>query len=269
MKKFLIVCGDSYCDPTFRSGGHPDLDVSWPKWPEMLAEEWGMDIINLSQAGQGNEFIYSRLQDTIMNIKDKSRIGMVIPAWSQVHRWDWQVSKGHQSWKHANSKFSWVSDRIQGQGDLIGWMRKSCRHFLALQILCERYDIPYMQFGMIHPYQNFLGGLKPTENQMVELGLTDDDGMEYPFGSKAGDEKKIHRVISEYSKVIDMEKFPGWPLDQKIGGYTLNYEVIGWNQIEELPWVISKIDQHPNAKGQVKLKDWIKLKVEIVYDGLG
>ena len=63
-----------------------------------------------------------------------------------------------------------------------------------------------MQFGMIHPYQNFLGGLKPTENQMVELGLTDDDGMEYPFGSKAGDEKKIHRVISEYNKVIDMEK---------------------------------------------------------------
>lgn len=38
MKK-LIVSGCSWCDTKFESVFHPELDCSWPKWPEMLAEK--------------------------------------------------------------------------------------------------------------------------------------------------------------------------------------------------------------------------------------
>ena len=40
MKKTLLVSGDSYTDPNWLSEFHPELDTSWPKWPEILAKNW-------------------------------------------------------------------------------------------------------------------------------------------------------------------------------------------------------------------------------------
>ena len=39
MKKILLVSGDSYTDPNWLSEFHPELDTSWPKWPEIVAKE--------------------------------------------------------------------------------------------------------------------------------------------------------------------------------------------------------------------------------------
>ena len=77
MRKKLIVAGDSCSDLTFRSAPHPEMDTSWPKWPEILAKKLDMKLICLGSSGQGNEYIYSSLQDTIENIKDKKRCIML------------------------------------------------------------------------------------------------------------------------------------------------------------------------------------------------
>jgi len=268
-KKILIVGGDSWSDKTFRSSCYPDMDVSWPKWPELLAKKWNMEIINLSRGGQGNEFIYSAIQDTIMNIEDKSKIGMVIGSWSQVSRYDYQITEGHAEWAHTNARYSWWSERVQPAGDLMGWLRKSIRNFLGLQIMCERYDIPYMQFCMVHPYRNFLNGLKPTEGEVFLEGLDwEKDAMKYP-GNKQKDEKNILRILSEHEHLIDIEKFIGWPMASELGGFILNNAILGKAKKDKLPWIIDKLDEHPNAKGQVKLMEWIKTKAENIYDGLG
>ena len=42
MKKILIASGCSYTDNQFRSASHPEMDTSWPKWPEIVAEELDM-----------------------------------------------------------------------------------------------------------------------------------------------------------------------------------------------------------------------------------
>ena len=271
MKKILIVSGDSFSDPDFRSGAHPDMDVSWPKWPELLAEKWDMKLINLSQAGSGNEYIYSRLQDIIMKIQNKSKIGMVIASWSQAHRWDYQICMGHKSYWDSNMRWSWENERVQPKGDIIGWMRKSIRNYLALQILCERYDLPYIQFSMMHPYINFLNGLWPTENDITFRGKDYiKDKMKYP-GKRKKDEAILSRLLNETSRIIDIEKFPGWPLAIQHGGYALTHEILkyGTTWEQEKQWVISELDQHPNAKGQEKICEFIKEKSENIYDGLG
>jgi hypothetical protein len=268
MKKLLIVCGDSYCDTSFRSGAHPEMDVSWPKWPELLAEKWDMDIINLSNSGSGNEYIYSRLQNEILSMEDKSRIGMVIPAWTQINRLDYQISRGHIAWKDTNNRYSWHSKRINGNGDLQFWARKSLRLIMSFQILCERHDIPYMQFGMLHPYRQFLEGLQPTENE-VFAGAPEGECTPFPFGDPEKSNSNVLRIYKEYDKLIDKEKFPGWPLTKELGGYTLEYKLLGWGTTNEKDWVISNIDAHPNAKGQERLMEWIKKQVEVVYDRLG
>ena len=61
MKKILIVSGDSFSDKHFQTMIHPELDTSWPKWPEMLAEKLDMDCINLGRCGAGNDYIYETL----------------------------------------------------------------------------------------------------------------------------------------------------------------------------------------------------------------
>ena len=88
MKKILLVSGCSYTTHNFISVMHPDLDgLSWPKWPELLANKLDMECVNLAYSGAGNEFIYSSLFDYITT-NDTSNIGLVIAAWSQNQRKD-------------------------------------------------------------------------------------------------------------------------------------------------------------------------------------
>ena len=63
MKKILLVAGCSYSNEKFSSVHHPDLDVSWPKWPQLLAEKLDMQLVNLSESGAGQEYIYSNIID--------------------------------------------------------------------------------------------------------------------------------------------------------------------------------------------------------------
>ena len=77
--KKLIVSGCSYTDSL------TGADTSLPVWPELLSKKLKMDCINLGKAGQGNEYIYSTLIDTV--IKEKN-IGLVIAMWSEFQRLD-------------------------------------------------------------------------------------------------------------------------------------------------------------------------------------
>ena len=57
------------------------MDFDFPKWPEYVGKHLGMEVINLARGGAGNEFIYSSIQDVIMQIP-KEEIGFVIAGWS-------------------------------------------------------------------------------------------------------------------------------------------------------------------------------------------
>ena len=253
MKK-LIVSGDSYTDPRFRSTAYPDMDTSWPKWPELLGKKLNMRVINLGRGGSGNEYIYSTLQDAIMNTP-KDEIGMVIAGWSQAQRKDYQTSS-------HNDRYSWNEHRVNPDGDLVSWVRKSLRYYYSLQVLCERYDIPYLQFQMIDLYRDYINGLMPTEEEIMFEGKDLwADAEVYP-GDKKADEDKIMQMIIEHGSHINTDKFIGWPVTRTLGGWPMNRGVMGWNQIEEEPYVIDEVDNHPNAAGQ-------ELIAEYIYDWLG
>ena len=55
----------------------------------------------------------------------------------------------------------------------------------------------------------------------------------------------------------------------ELGGFILNNAILGKAKKDKLPWIIDKLDDHPNAKGQVKIMEYIKQKAENIYDGLG
>ena len=279
MKKLLIVSGDSFTDRSFRSAAHPEMDTSFPMWPDLLAEKLDMRLINLGRSGQGNEYIYSVLQDTIENIEDKASIGMVVAGWSQCFRSDYQEGAQWYSrkvWKdqlwvekdimqverigglRSVSK-GWVAERVNPQGDIFSWIRKSLRTYQNLVYLCERYNIPYAQTQMIPLYVDYLRGLPPTDQEIMFGGKTfENDTMVYP-GDFEEDQDKIRKIILSYDGILGEGNFIGWPISRSIGGYPLSIEVCG---VVGSPYVISEYDGHPNEEGHKRI-------AEHIYDWLG
>ena len=239
MKKYLIVSGDSFVDRKFRSAAHPEMDVSWPMWPELLAEKLDMRLINLGKSGQGNEYIYSALQDTIEEFKDKNEIGMVVVGWSQCFRMDYQDVGGE-----------WCTERINPYSDVFGWVKKSLRIYKSLEYMCEHYNIPYVQTQMIPMYIDWLRGLPPTDQAIMFEGKDMiGDRNEYP-GDAVEDEESLLKILIEHDDIINHNNFIGWPISKKLGGYNLSLETIG---LQGSPYVISEYDGHPNEEGHKRL----------------
>lgn len=252
MKKLLIVSGDSFSDKNFQTLVHPEMDTSWPKWPELLAKKLDMECINVANSGYGNDYIYESILETIHNT-DKDRIGLVIAGWSQAQRKTWQVSK----------YLRWQNRRYDLDGDIFGWTKRSLRYYLSFQILCERYNLPYFHFQTIPLFSAWLYGLYPEDFKIRKNMLNPDpnfvDRMTYP-GDREEDNKELEKMIIDFEKNIDTNKFIGWPAGiGRLGGYCIEHKTTRYDdergRIKEL--TISRYDSHPNAKGQEVMAEFI------------
>lgn len=255
MKKILLVSGDSFSDKDFQTFIHPELDTSWPKWPELLADKLNMECVNIAKSGAGNDYIYEALIDTLQNI-DKDRIGLVIAAWSQSQRRSWQESKN----------LIWKNSRVDVKGDVFYWVKRTMRYWYSFQVLCERYNLPYKQFQMISLFQGWLNGLFQNDWEVAQNKKNPDptfiERHIYP-GDKEKDEKILSSMILKYENIIDTKNFIGWPALKVLGGYHLEEKTVrkkDGTAIEGM--TISKEDAHPTAKGQEKI-------TEFIYDRLG
>ena len=254
MKKILLVSGDSFSDKNFQTFIHPELDTSWPKWPELLAKKLDMECVNIDASGAGNDYIYEALLDTIQNI-DKDRIGLVIAAWSQCQRRSWQESK----------QLVWKNCRVDVKGDVFYWVKRTMRYWYSFQVLCERYNLPYKQFQMVDLFKGYLW------QELISRRTNDvADNKQVPIINNVADltkeekhwketqEKKYLAQIhnSPYYEIIN-SNFIGWPTDPRLNGYSIGEKVLD-NTTDR----ISKIDLHPNKQGQEKI-------AEFLYDRLG
>lgn len=246
MEKLLICSGDSFTDPHYRSISHPEIDTSWPKWPEVLAKKLDMRLINLGRSGSGNEYIYSSIQDTIESIEDKSQIGLVIAGWSQCFRIDFEKDR------------KWQDLRINSNGDLFGWVKKSLRIYKNFEYMCEYHNIPYVQTQMIPFYIDWIRGLALTEEEINERGLNIEEAIsarpQYT-GDAKGDNTKVLEILNKYDSVINKNNFIGWPISRQLGGYCLSPKIVGF--APESPYTISKYDGHPSEEGQKRLAEAI------------
>ena len=253
MKKILLVGGCSYSNDNFRSVHHPDLDVSWPKWPTILAKKLDMELINLSESGAGQEYIYSNIIDKLQTI-DHNRIGLVIAAWSTAPRRDYQIESLYLQ------KAKWTNDMYDTKGFMNYWIDRSLRYYYSLQTICEYLKIPLKQFQMVDLFKGYLwqelisrrtndvadDKLIPVLNRPEDLTIDE----------KYWKEKKEKGYLAQihdspyYEKIND--NFIGWPTDPRLNGYSMSDKVLD-NTTDR----ISEIDLHPNKQGQEKLANFI------------
>ena len=239
--KYLIVSGDSNTEANFESISHPDWDFSYKKWPELLAEKLGMKVINVAKGGQGNEFIYTTIRDEVVKIEDKSQIGLVIAAWSQAPRKDFKIGRLKP----------WTSLRTDTHGNLPWWVERSLGFYLDFQILCERYNIPYVQFQMIELFEHYFAGY-PSQTE-IHYGADPNEQKKYP-GNEKLDKKYILKSIMDYEKKLDISKFMGWPPVKELGGWRFKDHLDLWDE-KDSPMRVSTLDNHPNELGHIAVCD--------------
>jgi hypothetical protein len=214
MKKILLVSGCSWTDKNFSSIFHPNMDCSWPKWPELLAKKLDMECVNLAFCGSGQEYIYNSIVEYVLKNK-KNNIGLIIPAWSNAARRDYQTDN------------IWRNVRWDLKGDMHYFMRRSIRYFFNFKIFCEKFELPYKQVQLLPLFTDAIAEIDKLNGVVFKYEA---------FKSFA---------TSEYFfNSIDEKNFIGWPIYDKIGGYCIR------DKLDQDKHFISKEDRHPNAEGQ-------------------
>ena len=267
MKKKLIVSGCSFTDKNFESMSSPDYDCSFPKWPELLANKLNMDCVNLGANGAGNNYIYSTILEEVTRTP-KDEIGMVLAAWSQVNREDFQIyANVRPNFSHAD-KFDknmvWRNKRIGRLGDIFYYIKDTMRNYISLENLCKRYNLPYKQFQMITPFEGFLNGLAKTDFEVIQNLNNPHFSKRYRYKNVTDDDlSKCLNLYIDYERHIDTNNFIGYPPSPRLGGYTIEDKtLINSNKQNIKKLIISDYDYHPNKKGHEKI-------AEFIYDRLG
>jgi len=225
MKKILLVSGCSFTTRNYQSHHHPEIDfTSYDKWPEMLAEKLNMQCVNLAKSGAGNEFISNTIIDEIETM-DKSKIGLVIPAWSQCHRRDYQM------YSSRSKSTRWRSEMYDLFGDTRYWIRKSLKTYYFFQIYCDYYNIPYKQVQMIELFKdNIEIDFNEEKKEMDDFTI---DEMYY---------KKLKNFIGETSGILSLQD-------------VLTSNRKDKEKIKEFS--ISSEDSHPSKNGHRLLAEYI------------
>tara|TARA_Y100001972_G_scaffold103960_1_gene130608 strand:+ start:496 stop:1185 length:690 start_codon:yes stop_codon:yes gene_type:complete len=223
-KKILLVSGCSFTTHDFVSVYHPEKDCSYEKWPKILAEKLNMDCINLGRSGAGNEYISNTLIDQI-EAMDKSKIGLVIPAWSQCRRRD------YQTYFERSKSTIWRHEMYDLHGDTRYWIRKSLKTQYFFQIYCDYYNIPYKQVQMIELFKDNLKIKTTVEKEHYNV-----------FAKSEVYFNKLKNFIGETSSILSLQDVL---TDNRARG----------EKYEEFS--LSSQDRHPSEKGHHLIAEYI------------
>lgn len=277
-KKFLIVSGCSWTDSNQLS---EDINVSndivrnYNRWPSILADKLNMTLINYGKVASGNEYICSSLIDNItsMNEKKRNNIGLVIVAWSEAKRTDFEYKKNENDYyvnklfskrnlKRYNKNYIWDSVLYTDplRGDMFYRVKQSIRYMYLLQTFLKFNNIPYKMVQAIP--------LQKLSNLGSEFNL------DFIFGSsQRGDQVQNLDIVQNYfnkelsseltdfqlCRSIDKNNFIGWPTLTHLDGYTL------YDKLDKKKDFISDLtafteyrkDNHPNQNGHNKISNII------------
>tara|TARA_R100001369_G_scaffold74635_1_gene103412 strand:- start:464 stop:1246 length:783 start_codon:yes stop_codon:yes gene_type:complete len=250
--KTLLAVGCSFTDEKFISKRHPEMDCSWPKWPKLIGEKLGYNVVNLGRCGNSNDSIFKSTQDYIVDHK----VDMICSLWTQTTRlnihdmenfnWAWSFRSKHETELHNPSEAAnkLVIFKTSVFKRLLRWKHtvlanEHLRYIYMLDQLGKYNNIPVYHMQGVRVYYPF--GVSEKSHELDNYGKIRLAKSEY-----------LNAVLeSQYFEILDkQDNIYGWPFYKELGGKSL-----GDNPIPRFPveYRISKLDTHPNAKGQQKI----------------
>ena len=244
--KTLLAVGCSFTSEKFESTMHPEMDCSWPKWPEVLSKKLGYEVVNLGRRGNSNDAIFKSAQDYIIDHK----VDMICALWTQATRLNIHDIENY-NWMHSFSHIpeisKWFVDidkqknfiNIDKFSKLLSWKHTALanehlRYVYMLDQLGKYNNIPVYHMQGVRIYFAFT-----VPNDIRR--------------------EKRHReylkavLESPYFKILDKQtNIYGWPLYSALGGKSFK-EPIPWVSSAAKEYRISESDRHPNGKGHQKI----------------
>jgi len=244
--KTLLAVGCSFTSEKFESTMHPEMDCSWPKWPEVLSKKLGYEVVNLGRRGNSNDAIFKSAQDYIIDHK----VDMICALWTQATRLNIHDIENY-NWMHSFSHIpeisKWFVDidkqknfiNIDKFSKLLSWKHTALanehlRYVYMLDQLGKYNNIPVYHMQGVRIYFAFT---VPNDVRRERKHK------EY-----------LNAVLdSPYFKILDKQtNIYGWPFYTTLGGKTFK-QPIPWVSTDIKEHIISESDGHPNGKGHQKI----------------
>lgn len=214
MKK-LIVAGDSYTGLHLVHGLGSPLNMTRDElWPALLSKKINMEVINLGQAGESNDFIFSKILDEILKTKN---IGLVIVLWSEISR----LGIPYNSELYSNRRWARIYfERNDKENIYIPFMRDSyikIRPFYD-PIFAENENIFPLSERVLRFFQLAYTLKEITKN--LNINFLQAVGTKFcSFDS----DFNAAKYILKYEKHYKINKsFIGYPMLQQIGGWVFD-----------------------------------------------
>ena len=278
-RKYLLASGCSYTNPNYVSGPHPEMDCSWPKWPEIVADKLGLEVINLGRNGMGYKYIVDSLMPHIVSHPEDIEVVMV--GWSET----WREVFFHGAGVNLLADFTAIGRLLSGnftdeEGNGVkpwrkyygwevahrpinklfldcGWKNKTLskefmlhlygdifKNVAILQRICRLYNIPLVQGNL----------LNMDIGAMYKLLIEDeikDPVARNPYLSQIHQTSMDAFLNNKYFNDVDPKGWIGFPIFKDAGGFTIYDDIESKSRAEgREKYKISLIDTHPNAYGQ-------------------
>ena len=226
MKK-LYTFGDSLTDPNFTSEFHPELDCSYPKWPDLVAKNLSMGVKNFGVSNNNN---WLMVHDCLNAVTTQDDVGCVMILWSSPMRHPYgrltvKPRITYATDRTTNNIDMWLHKFVEYDKNLIrDFTRNFYEQVTFIKAVLTKYNIPHvMGLGF-----NLDGAI---------------DNFRYPH-------KPI--IWKEWIKCMDSgdivnEEFIGWPLLEDFAGYSMLERLNQFYSKSE--YQVSDLDAHPNAFG--------------------
>ena len=254
--KTLLAVGCSFTFKDYKSSVYPDIDCSWPKWPEIVGKKLGYEVVNLGTNGHSNDNIMRSAQDYLAF----NKADMVCALWTEPFRlnlhdtyhanWYSYLSQdaalimgrvNNQKWRDPSKSlinYKELAKRLCRTDDHTRVASEELRHIHTLDVIGKSRSVP-----VYHMHGCSLWKSHVYETASVVLGdnITNKEKNEkFKMWLRAF-------VRSPYFNILDKQtNIWGWPFYEQLGGE----EPLG-----NRDYRISEIDSHPSAKGQQIIAD--------------
>ena len=272
--KTLLAVGCSYTNEEYVSLEFPEIDCSFPKWPEVLGNMLEYDnVVNLGQSGNNNDSIQNQAQDYIM----ENDVDMLCVLWSEPMRIN--IHDSYSALWYNDSSWNAEEKERQASRDATSianfpawtnWQKKSIRpdviakimlhdninHLnIAKQFVRNIYNLDQIAKNKNIPIYHMQGAsLWKQFVYKAWLKHTGEDLELNDFKSSMICLPKFTKFLnafidSPYFSILDkQDNIYGWPFYKELGGTSISAQIF-----KNLKFTIGELDGHPNAEGHQKI----------------
>lgn len=246
MKKCVVV-GCSYASDWATHIGLPRFTI----WPELLAEHFNLELVNLSRPGASNKEIVSKALDAVVKYKDMEALFVM---WTEFDRISFQSD---QPWWKSFSAETSLREKVEcfpGCQEISKVMLENDCVQLQAMVDDTIRTMYTFQTVMEHLDINYIHMQGPSPNPFFDYSV-------YDF-SKAIT-KAPHFDLIQESKLL------GWPCTRNIAGWNMDdffrFHVKDDNLKFEDCTIDGENDAHPNRLGNQYIFHIMKNQYEQTY----